>query len=418
MTGKTAIWLALCGAALGQVQIKAMEHDIQGITAMNFNGVIGKFRDNKVNLMWLYGDSAVDTEFLDAYNDVAKQLKGMVPVTAMDCTQNLEFCDKYGYSAGSRDKPFIVVFPPNPIPHYVFQGEATSRKLFNHCAKLIPSFVESFTDLAGLNKFVTTDPTKPKVILFSDKDKVPTLFKALSSETVLHRTSKFSFVKKDQEDLCAKFSIKQFPTILRIHGDRSQHKEKYKGKMEFRSIMEWVNLHSESGMGDTLKGGANVDSQPMEDSRPWLMQEVPEMTKASHKDVCFKNEGLCVILLKDSPLSGADEQMMKSLKSQYTSKLSERGTVLKWMWMDMNVEQGWKEIFEPAAFPSVIVFNPHKRLRFVKSEEEGPVTRNHIESLIEKILGGDARFKMLKGQKLPKWGERPDEKGDKKKEEL
>jgi len=83
---------------------------------------------------------------------------------------------------------------------------------------------------------------------------------------------------------------------------------------------------------------------------------------------------------------------------------------MKWMWMNLAVETTYKELFAPTQFPSALVFNPHKRLRFtlmdhgedaeVKGDEQG------ITKLLDKVLGGDARFKMVPGQKLPAWAAR------------
>jgi hypothetical protein len=43
--------------------------------------------------------------------------------------------------------------------------------------------------------------------------------------------------------------------------------------------------------------------------------------------------------------------------------------------------------------------NPGKRKRFLI--HEGAITGEGIEKTLDKILGGDARFKNIKGNKLP-----------------
>tara|TARA_B110000285_G_C15061642_1_gene582715 strand:- start:90 stop:260 length:171 start_codon:yes stop_codon:yes gene_type:complete len=43
--------------------------------------------------------------------------------------------------------------------------------------------------------------------------------------------------------------------------------------------------------------------------------------------------------------------------------------------------------------------NPGKRKRFLI--HEGDISEAHIEKTLDKILGGDARFKNIKGNKLP-----------------
>jgi len=200
-----------------------------------------------------------------------------------------------------------------------------------------------------------------------------------------------------------RFKVKTFPSIV-MHRRGTAGKmedEIYKGEMKFQEIMQWVNLYSESGMGDQVSG-AGKEGEPVEDAKPWRAQDIPEVTGPSHKDVCFKSEGLCVIYLKSGgPLSGDEEAMLKSLSEKHTSQLSGRGTVLKWMWMDLAVEEGFKTLFDVETLPGVVVFNPHKRLRYTKPELEAPVTAADVDNLIEKILGGDARFKIVKGQKLP-----------------
>merc|ERR1711972_1229341 len=96
------------------------------------------------------------------------------------------------------------------------------------------------------------------------------------------------------------------------------------------------------------------------------------------------------------------------------------GARMKFMWIDLNVETEFKTLFDPAMLPSAVVFNPHKRLRFTKLDhgEENEVKGDEvgISNLLDKVLGGDARFKMVPGQKLPAWTKRDDAKGGKKTE--
>jgi len=87
------------GALLAQgawaFKIEAMEHDIQQINAGNFDGVIGKFRDGAVSMIWFFkDDNAADKTFLTEYNALAKDLKGMMKVTAINCNDNAPFCKK------------------------------------------------------------------------------------------------------------------------------------------------------------------------------------------------------------------------------------------------------------------------------------------------------------------------------------
>merc|ERR1719373_117616 len=162
---------------------------------------------------------------------------------------------------------------------------------------------------------------------------------------------------------------------------KSEIKETYKGDLNFLALKDWVNLHSESGMGDKVQSAGAKEEESIEEAKPWLVQEVPELTRKSHQDICFKGDGLCVIYLKDGEASQQEIDMLTGLSKKFTSQLSDRGAKMKWMWMNLAIETTYKELFAPTQFPPALVFNPHKRLRFtlmdhgedgeVKGDEQG-----------------------------------------------
>merc|ERR1719253_1302295 len=159
--------------------------------------------------------------------------------------------------------------------------------------------------------------------------------------------------------------------------------------MNFGALKDWVNLHSESGMGDKVQGG-DKEEVSIEEAKPWLVQEMPELTAKSQQDICFKGEGLCVIYLKDGDLSAEETDMLTGLSKKFTSQLSDRGAKMKWMWLNTEVEVAYKELFEPDQLPSAVVFNPHKRLRFNKMDhgEDGEVKADEagLVALMDKVL--------------------------------
>merc|ERR1712087_804839 len=236
--------------------------------------------------------------------------------------------------------------------------------------------------------------------------------------TVFKRTVKFGFATEEDKDLVAKFKVKKYPTVLMQRGSKAEIKEEYKGEMKFGALKDWVNLHSESGMGDKVAGAGGKEEESIEEAKPWLVQEVPELTAKSQQDICFKGEGLCVIYLKEGELTPDETDMLTGLSKKFTSQLSDRGAKMKWMWLNLGIETEYKDLFAPTAMPSAIVFNPHKRLRWTKLSDDDDVKADQstISNLMDKVLGGDARFKMVPGQKLPGWAKMDD--SAKKKAEL
>jgi len=409
----TVVASMLCSAH-AKVEILAMKHDIQLINPTNFDGIIGKFRDSAISSLWFFNEEKKeDIKFLDEYNKVAGDLKGMAKVCAISCTEFPVFCKKNDI----KETPAVMLYPTNPIPAFLFQGKFEAKPIAGKLSKLMPDYTVKMTS-ENVDTFLTTDPSKPKVVLFSNKNSPPTIWKALSSETVFKRTVKFGFVSQDSTDIVQKFKVKKFPAVHMQRGAKAEIKEEYKGEMTFSALKDWVNLHSESGSGFEVKGAGGQSEESIEEAKPWLVQEVPELTAKSQQDICFKGEGLCVIYLKDGAITQAETDMLEGLSKKFTSQLSDRGAKMKWMWLNTALELAYKELFKPAQLPSAVVFNPHKRLRFASLDhgEEGEVKgdQSGISNLMDKVLGGDARFKMVPGQKLPAWSQREAEKPGKK----
>eukprot|EP00920_Eleutheroschizon_duboscqi_P020096 GHVT01047912.1.p1 GENE.GHVT01047912.1~~GHVT01047912.1.p1 ORF type:complete len:110 (-),score=27.86 GHVT01047912.1:976-1305(-) len=109
--------------------------------------------------------------------------------------------------------------------------------------------------------------------------------------------------------------------------------------------------------------------------------------------------------------------MLMAVKESNRSHLDGRGVSFRFMWMDVEQEPAFKELFAPDRLPNFVIFNAHKRLRFTKLESEVEADKQSVNGLIEKVTGGSARFQNVKGQKLPKFAER-DEKAKAGKEEL
>jgi hypothetical protein len=397
--------LPALGAA-GKVEIQAMKHDIMQIQASTFDGIISKFRDSAVSALWFFKeDNSADQKFLDEYNKVATDLKGMAKVCAISCTEFSVFCNKQGV----KETPSVMIYPPNPVPAFKYEGKMEQKGIAGKIARFMPDNSQKLTK-ENVDTFLSADPSKPKVLLFSNKKSSPLMWKALSVDTVFKRTVKFGFVSEEEADIVQRFKVKKFPTVIMQRGSKGETKETYKGELKFSGLSDWINPYAESGMGDKMAGAGGGKEETAEEAKPWLVQEVPELTQKSHNDVCFKGEGLCVIYLTDGAASQADIEMLTGLSKKFTSQLSDRGAKMKWMYMNLAVESNYKDLFQPAQLPSAVVFNPHKRLRFtamdhgedneIKGDQQG------IEKLVDKVLGGDARFKMVPGQKLPAWAQR------------
>jgi len=150
--------------------------------------------------------------------------------------------------------------------------------------------------------------------------------------------------------------------------------------------------------------------------------EVEEL-KSSRKDrLCFTAEGICAIYLANGKASTEEISLLTKLKKKNTSKLSTgtnaRGTTFNWSYLDGTAEPGFMELLNGATLPSMIIYNPHKRPRSVALEEGTAADEDSIQELLDKVLGGDARFKAAQGGNLPSFAAKEEKAKEESNEDL
>ena len=125
------------------------------------------------------------------------------------------------------------------------------------------------------------------------------------------------------------------------------------------------------------------------------------MTMDSGNDICLKKDGsLCIIMVvKDA--ASVDKNAMQEigeLGEEYESKIS-RGIAFRFMWLDSSADPEFAGVFGVEEYPQIVVMNPGKRKRFLM--HKGAIKASSVRDTLELILSGDARFKAIKGNKLP-----------------
>jgi len=240
--------------------------------------------------------------------------------------------------------------------------------------------------------FLKLNPAMPKVILFSDRDNTPLLWKGLSIK--FEEKITFGIARKSSVDVLSKFNVKKFPTIvLQKTGDRKPHV--YDGAIKFRNLFEWCNIFSEQFV---YGGGSSADGAGV---APWLNEAVPELQSKSSKDVCLGTEGvLCVILFGDEKPSKETVDVLKDVRRVYDAK-TDRAVQFKFMWLNADNEDDWAGKFRHEHTPTVYVFNPGRRKRYLK--HEGDISYDGLYNTLEKIVGGDGKFTMVGGNVVPEF---------------
>lgn len=114
----------------------------------------------------------------DEYRTLAEKMYGVLKVGAVDCQDDEELCEEFAvYSV-----PTIMVFQES----YSDDGERYTgniewRSIANFATKKMQSFVSIVTG-ENYKQFFEREPTKYKILLFTERKTTAPIFKALSKQ--------------------------------------------------------------------------------------------------------------------------------------------------------------------------------------------------------------------------------------------
>lgn len=394
-------FLVLCAAA---DFVDPMKHDIFVITPKTFDSLISKYRNSDGVAVMVHYSSADSSQrkYIDSkINPVATELKGMVRFGAINCANHKKFCETN--ENPDVQTPMLILYPPNPLPPRIIENPHDTKVLTQLAMRTIPgrNVVTLQTQEQSDVFFDDSQLAVPKVLLFSDKEKVPVLFKALANS--FRDRMSFGFVPASSSaGLDKKFKAsKPYPKVILVRvaakGGGLGKPEPFPStsKLTFEALHDWLNIHAET----FVKGGGFSEEGPAVNSegKPWLGQAIPELTGQSQRDVCFGSPELCGILLTDGEMTDEQKEMMVNLKSKW------RDTVKKWGWLDVKRETAFRELFGVKTTPSYVVLNPKKPLRFLVLGDDLVANEETVGNLLERVVSG-ATYKRVK--KVPSFASR------------
>jgi len=132
----------------------------------------------------------------------------MVCLGAVSCDDEYSICEKEGIT----EYPTIRIYPKTPIPTMDYtQNDYDIETIKKSAIWTIEGKTIEITQ-TNIETFLKENPTKPKVIFYTDKPKgVPVTIKALSSS--FEKTIFFGVVRKEEESIISKYKIKKFPAL-------------------------------------------------------------------------------------------------------------------------------------------------------------------------------------------------------------
>lgn len=405
----------------------ASRSDLLVISKSDFSKV--KNRD-KVHIIYAHKKTDESNKFISGeLESVAKRLKGMINVRVVDCTDWSQYCKERMV----QKVPALIIYPLTAQPVYQYKGKMNQMDIINAVLPLIPNEGVRILTKENWKLFVSEDVVIPKVILFSNKKTSPAFFNALANSFYKKRTFMMGYVDGKNENntsILKNYKVKELPHLLVIdynHGIKSYEsklnlEEQSKLNLKEQSKLNLKNLEIANGDFDDLYNWVNIFNQAFvsestspQEPKPWLAQSIPEMTKFSSGDICFRKQkkGYCVIYLKKGEIEEEEIKMLEDLKEKISSiPLSPQ---FHWVWMNMEIEKNFNEFLNITNYPSVVFFKTDMK-RYAKLDTNKIATKETIESFIENF--GTTFVKVSKFPIMAEREEKQDAKKSSAKEEL
>jgi len=329
--------------------------------------------------------------FAPEFARAAKNLHGIVHVGAVNCDEQQQLCSTFGIQGFPTVKmfPWSTVPVPNGQPGQVmkeptdYNGQRTAAAVAKAAIDMLPNFVHK-VDSSSEEKFISN--SLGKVMLFTDKRSVPTLFKALALEyrNRLH----FGWIKNTEKDLVEKYGIEKFPTVLVQKKDETET-TKFDGKVGFDALNAFLkkfapaprNMYAQNAPAEDEEV---VSAKPVDPTE----YELKRITSAEDwKTNCLERSGLCAVAVLD-PYNYPDdipkqEELLTELAAQYTGKIH-------LMWFAAREQPSFCEALGISNFPSLMLINParndRQKTRF--SPFRGAFDEESISSHLDRFLAG------------------------------
>lgn len=239
--------------------------------------------------------------------------------------------------------------------------------------------------------FLESKPNKPKVILFSEYKRLPFLLKAVSH--AYHDTMHVGHVNSTEAALVKRFKITSFPSLIIVR-KKSEKPLYFTGELKLNNVFDFLNPYSEKFVFGDVRAKLKEDEQKV--MKPWLSEELPELTKESASDICFNTGKLCVIYLDTKVPDENAMSVLRIMKDKYA-----QDNKFSFMWLNAKIEKKFFKLFpvDESDLPKLAVLNAGSMKRVLI--HGGAIKEKEITKTFEAIYNADARFNRLNMKTLP-----------------
>ncbi|ORX82201.1 thioredoxin-like protein [Basidiobolus meristosporus CBS 931.73] len=393
--------LALYSSAFLQASaLYSSRDDVVAITEKNFRKEV--LETEQVVLMEFFAPwCGYCQKLVPDYKKVAQNLKGLVKVAAVDCDdeQNKPICATYGI----QGFPTIKLFPselkldakhPNkatklPID---YTGPRSAKAMVDFAVSKIPSYVQTVSSDASKKKALTMEEflaqggeDSPKAILFTNKDKTTTLYKALSVD--YHNRITLGQVKNTESEIVQRYNVEKFPTLLVFPKGAQSEPVVYDGALKHAALFEF--------MGQYAPSKASQKSRPNPpETKPFNPEIVKIESQAQLEQECLSKGGFCAISFlsvePEYPESVAEFESNLALLRKVKKAQHDKNQAIHFVWVNaLEKPQLMKDLDLSSDIPNMVVVKHSKRAYrpFIGGFDEGS-----LDAYLSETAQGKGRF--------------------------
>eukprot|EP01112_Ceratiomyxa_fruticulosa_P008492 TRINITY_DN2200_c0_g1_i1.p1 TRINITY_DN2200_c0_g1~~TRINITY_DN2200_c0_g1_i1.p1 ORF type:complete len:543 (-),score=123.44 TRINITY_DN2200_c0_g1_i1:87-1715(-) len=311
-------------------------------------------------------------QFAPKYEKIAESLQHFVNVGVI----NVEKQGKLVNELGIKSYPTILFYPfgPRKGKPVVYSGTREVKDIVTWAIDQIPTFVRNMKG-DNIDTLLNFNSEKAKVILFSSKSTVPTLFKALARD--LQKKFNFFFVVNSDTAACTKFNVEKFPTVLMVNGTSANYKKaEYKGKdISYPSLKHFLTSTVLAVPPQKVQKKSQADGL------------IHKLSKESFK-LCKDSEGICLVAV-------TTEQNEKRVSTNWMTIAQKYNKDNIWFYT--TTLQGNKKFLEGfekngVSGEYVLVARPLKGRYHVEPIDDLSKTEK-IGAFLDKVIGGDVKWK-------------------------
>lgn len=219
------------------------------------------------------------------------KFSNFLKILALDCTEETETCDQ----SIMEKLPIFQGYVPAGLNPYTgkplihdrpFQGVIGSKEIGDFFNNNIP-YLGEYLQSESNQDFVSENINK--VILFTNKEKVPVIYKGLSSK--YRGWLNFGIVFQNQTDLVNIYEISSFPSLIVVENDDVI---RYSGEIEFEKISKFLEKYKASEK-QAPKLKKIVQTKPQEQEMKLPEFPIVTLTTENFNDYLQEDTGLYLV---------------------------------------------------------------------------------------------------------------------------